>query len=58
MNGIFNMKHDNTDSVAFYKAETALKNFLKKEKPKKEVKTKARKHQRVEARARNGSRKR
>ena len=52
------MKHDNTDSVAFYKAETALKNFLKKEKPKKEVKTKARKHQRVEARARNGSRKR
>jgi hypothetical protein len=53
------MNHDNVDSLAFYKAEEALKNYLKKEKPRqRKNRIMSRKHQKVEARARNGKRKR
>ena len=52
------MNHSNADSLAFYKAEGALKNYLKKRKPKqRKGKAMSRKHQKVEARARNGKRK-
>ena len=51
------MKHNGKDSSTFYKAETALKNYLKKRKKQKQ-KPKSCRHQRIEARARNGARKR
>jgi hypothetical protein len=51
------MKHDSKDSSTFYKAETALKNYLKKRK-KKKVKKPRGQSVAIETRARNGARKR